>query len=75
MWLLKGVIYGLILSGIFTVLYLRGIIGPPRAGVATGLSVITGSLRVPLYWAVFVLTMATSCLWAWVLHLAFSQRV
>ncbi len=74
MWLAKGVVSGLLLFLVFTVIYFRGFIGPIRQDTATGLSVITSALQVPLYWVVFAFTMVTSCLWAKVLHLAFERH-
>jgi hypothetical protein len=75
MWLVKGVLSGLALFGVFTLVYLRGILGPIREGVATGVSVLAGStIYRPLYWAVLAFTIRTSCLWARLLHLVYAQR-
>jgi len=75
MWLLKGVLSGLLLFGIFTIMYFRGLTGPIRQNAATSLSVITqGVIYEPWYWAVFLSTMVTSGLWAWTLHLVFARR-
>jgi hypothetical protein len=74
MWILKGVLSGLLLFGVFTLIYFRGVIGPIRQGVATALSVIASAFANPLYWVVLAATMGTSLLWAWVLHLAFERH-
>jgi len=74
MWLLKGILFGLLFSFVFTAIYFKGFIGPTREGVATGLSVIRAALQLPVFWAVLVATIATSCLWAKALHLAFFGR-
>jgi predicted permease len=75
MWLVKGVLFGLLIFIIFTLIYFFVFVGPPRQGVATGLSVIAGNtVFLPLYWAAFILTMATSCVCARLLHMAFQQR-
>lgn len=74
MWLVKGVLFGLLFVAVFTAMYFRGFIGPTREGVATGLNVIRAALHVPIYWVVFAATVATSCLWARALHVAFLER-
>lgn len=73
MWLVKGVLFGLLASLLFTVIYFRGIIGPIRQDTATGLSVIASGFSYPPYWVVIAATMVTSCLWARVLHMAFAR--
>jgi len=74
MWLVKGVLFGLLLSVVFTGVYLKMFIGPTREGVATGLSVIRPGLQMSVYWIALAATIVTSCLWAKALHVAFFER-
>lgn len=74
MYLLKGLVFGLFLFGIFTLIYFRGIMGPIRQGVATSLDVVTTAFSNPLYWVVGAATIVTSSLWAMVLHSVFERH-
>ena len=74
MWLVKGVLFGLLLSLMFTVIYFKVFIGPTRENVATGLSVIKAAFHLSVYWMALAATIVTSCLWAKALHLAFFER-
>jgi hypothetical protein len=74
MYLAKGVVFGLLLFGVFTLIYFRGIMGPIRQGVATGVNVLATAFNNPLYWVVGAATMVTSCLWAKVLHSVFERH-
>jgi hypothetical protein len=75
MWLIKGVFFGLLIFIFFTVIYFFVFMGPPRQGVAIDLSVIKmNTIDQPLYWVAFIFTMATSCVIARLLNMAFQQR-
>jgi len=74
MWLVKGILFGLLLSVIFTVVYFKVFIGPMRENVATGVSVIKSGFHLSVYWVALAATIVTSCLWAKALHLALFER-
>jgi len=75
MWLLKGVLWGVFLFGVFTIIYFRGLTGPVRQNVAISVNLITSNMiYLPMYWAVFVCTVITSCLWARLLHEVFYRQ-
>jgi hypothetical protein len=65
MWMLKGIVLGLILFAVFFVVYFRSFMGPARQGVATSLSVVTSyTLYRPMFWLAFVLTLISCCVYA-----------
>jgi len=70
----EGILFGLLLSVMFTVVYFKMFIGPTRENVATGMSVIKAGFHLSVYWVTLAATMITSCLWAKALHLAFFER-
>lgn len=49
MWLVKGFLFGVLLSVVFAAIYLKGFIGPTREGVAIGLSLIKTGLHMPVF--------------------------
>lgn len=64
MWVLKGLAGGTIIFMLFTVYYLKSIIGPTQANKTTSLGMLVGStIQQPLYWLAFLMALgsAVSC--------------
>jgi hypothetical protein len=58
MWILKGLLSGSVVFLIFTVYYLKSVIGPSKSGHAIGVSVITSTtIQQPMYWLTFLLVL------------------
>jgi uncharacterized membrane protein len=69
MWMLKGLLAGIVIFGLLSVIYHVYANWPPRPNAAIGLSAILGlTIYQPLYWVVFVLTVSTCCFYAKLLH-------
>lgn len=65
MWFLKGALSGIAICIVFTLYYLKAIVGPIRQNVATGLSAITGpTVYQPLYWLALSLILSSAILCA-----------
>ncbi|MGH9680250.1 MAG: hypothetical protein ACRD4Y_09885 [Candidatus Acidiferrales bacterium] len=63
MWILKGVVISSVFFLVASLIYLWLALRPLlHASRAIGLSAITGlTIRFPLYWAAFVVTLAAGC--------------
>jgi hypothetical protein len=68
MWVLKGVISGTVIFLIFTVYYLKSIIGPMAANKATSLGMLAEStVREPLYGLAFLMVLGSAVTCAYLL--------
>jgi len=69
MWLVKGFLFGLLTSFLFTVAYLITSAWPPRPNRAIALSAIVAiTTDRPLFWVALALIMVSSCVCANLLH-------
>ena len=65
MWILKGLLSGSVVFLIFTVYYLKSVIGPSKSGHAIGVSVITSTtIHQPLFWLTFLVVLAAAVMCA-----------
>ena len=62
MWMLKGISLGLVAFFLFTVVYWASFAGGFRSHTVLSLNLITSrTIYNPLYWAAFILILATTC--------------
>lgn len=60
MWILKGLAVGTVIFIVFTVYYLKSIIGPTQANKATSLGMLARStIQQPLYWLAFLMALGS----------------
>jgi hypothetical protein len=61
MWVLKGLVGGTIIFTLFTVYYLKSIMGPTHANKAISLGMLVGStMQQPLYWLAFLMALGSA---------------